>query len=88
MELSPGGSRKRKAPIKGAQLTTGHQRSRVVEQFAPADVSHVRKESNALKDALVYFVPAPRTAKYKKADLEEMVARLGGKVEYMAYMPC
>lgn len=46
----------------------------------PADVSHIQKESNALKDALVYFVPAPHSAKYTKAQLEGMVKRLGGKV--------
>jgi hypothetical protein len=83
---SPGGHKKRRTPKKGAQLA-GQQRSRVVEQFLPTDVSHIQKESSALKDALVYFVPSPRSARFKKADLEEMVARLGGKVAFTASSP-
>lgn len=75
-----GKGRGKKRAVKGA-ATPAQQRSKVVEQFLPTDVSHIRRECDALRDSLVYFVPAPvKTAKYPKKYLEEVVARLGGKV--------
>lgn len=74
------GRGKKRAAAKGA-TTPAQQRSKVVEQFLPTDVSHIRRECDALRDALVYFVPAPvKTAEYPKKYLDEVVARLGGKV--------
>lgn len=54
----------------------------MVEQFAPTDVSGVARESAALTDCLVYFVPTARRGPgvRPKDELETVVARLGGKV--------
>ena len=77
--LSPKKKQKRPTPKKaGAQRA---QRSMVVEQFAPASVAGVIQESSALKGALVYFVPSYSRARHSKAELEALVARLGGKVQ-------
>lgn len=55
----------------------------VIEQFAPASVAGVIQESSALKGALVYFVPSYSRTRHSKAELEAMVARLGGKVHHI-----
>ena len=77
---SPKKKQKRPTPKKAAQRT---QRSMVVEQFAPASVAGVIQESSALKGALVYFVPSYSRTRHSKAELEAMVARLGGKVHIL-----
>ena len=53
-----------------------------MEQFAPTDVSSVARESTALADCLIFFVPTERRdpGVKSKAELEALVARLGGKV--------
>ncbi len=80
------GKGKRRSTGKGAEAPA-QQRSKVVSQFLPTDVSHIRKECDALKDCLVFFVPVPeKTAQYKKGFLEELVARLGGKVTSFVQM--
>ena len=80
------GKGKKRVASKAAEAPA-QQRSKVVSQFLPTDVSHIRKECDALKDCLVFFVPAPeKTAKYKKGFLEELVARLGGKVISTVHM--
>lgn len=70
---------KRPTPKKGAGAQRA-QRSAVVEQFVPASVAGVVQESSALAGALVYFVPSYSRAAHSKAELEAIVARLGGKV--------
>ena len=76
---SPRRKQKKPTPKKAAGAQRA-QRSMVVEQFAPSSVAGVVQESGALKGALVYFVPSYSPARHSKADLEAMVARLGGKV--------
>lgn len=76
---SPAKKHKRPAPKRpgsGQRV----QRSAVVEHFAPASVAGVIQESKALEGALIYFVPSYRRAARSKAELEAIVARLGGKV--------
>ena len=46
----------------------------------PASVAGVVQESSALKGKLVYFVPSYSRVRHSKAELEAIVARLGGKV--------
>ena len=69
---------KRPTPKKAGSQRT--QRSLVVEHFAPTSVEGVIQESSALKGALVYFVPSYDKPRHSKAELETIVARLGGKV--------
>ena len=76
---SPGKRQKRPTPKRGAAAQRA-QRSAVVEQFAPASVAGVVQESSALKGKLIYFVPSYSRARHSKAELEAIVARLGGKV--------
>lgn len=76
---SPGKRQKRPMPKRGAAAQRA-QRSAVVEQFAPASVAGVVQESSALKGKLIYFVPSYSRARHSKAELEAIVARLGGKV--------
>ena len=54
----------------------------MLEQFAPTDVSGVARESAALADCLIWFVPTVRRGPgvRPKDELETLVARLGGKV--------
>lgn len=76
---SPGKRQKRPTPKRGAAAQRA-QRSAVVEQFVPASVAGVVQESSALKGKLIYFVPSYSRARHSKAELEAIVARLGGKV--------
>ncbi len=78
---SPGKRQKRPTPRKGATAQRA-QRSTVVEQFAPASVAGVVQESSALLGKLIYFVPSYSRTRHSKAELETMVARLGGKVRF------
>ena len=77
---SPAKKHKRPAPKRPGSGQRA-QRSAVVEHFAPASVAGVIQESKALEGALVYFVPSYRRTARSKAELEAIVARLGGKVD-------
>ena len=48
----------------------------------------VIQESKALEGALFYFVPSYRRTAHSKAELEAIVARLGGKVDMSMIMTC
>ena len=72
--------KKQKRPASKKAGSQRTQRSLVVEQFLPTSVEGVIQESSALKEALVYFVPSYNKPKHSKAELETIVARLGGKV--------
>ena len=80
-EARPSSAKKHKRPApKRPGSAQRAQRSAVVEHFAPASVAGVVQESTALEGALVYFVPSYRSTARPKAELEAIVARLGGKV--------
>ena len=80
-EARPSPSKKHKRPApKRPGSGQRVQRSAVVEHFAPASVAGVVQESKALEGALGYFVPSYRRTARPKAELEAIVARLGGKV--------
>ncbi|KAK9803302.1 hypothetical protein WJX72_010348 [[Myrmecia] bisecta] len=71
--------KKRQSRKKGKQPTSpaAPKRTDVPEQFLATNVSEVQKESDILKDAVVLFL---NYGKESKADMDKLVARLGGKV--------